>query len=401
MGTGPHARLRGVALREEVPECPRDAARVPPGVGADRLDRRVEEHVVIRVPPEDLVGQRDHADHLEVAEAAEVRLHVDAATGVGRERQDVALDRVRELPRCGPVRGVDRAADAEERHPRLAPARDGEVVVAHRVVRRPSTEREQRRGERDGGADEDGPRSAACDQGHEHARQDRDLRGRPAQGQQGDTEPDAREPPGRPGAPGADDGAGPPREDEREHGVARHLVEETRVRRGDEEHQRGREGRLPGDRNHGPGPGEQRERVEEREDDLRQPCAADPHRDPGDERRDRRAEDLKRGERGVAVGELEERQPVVPRVASALQGPGERLDAVARERDGDEQDGPAAGHEPLCRTRPHDAGRYPAGRQRVSLRACGGLRRGATSYCSWSPRSPSSPPRPRSRGRAR
>ncbi len=267
------------------------------------------------------------------------------------------LDGGGEPSRRRPVRRVDGAADAEERHPGLAPTRDGEVVVANGVVHRPGTEREHRGGERDRGACKHRPRPAARDQRHDDAREEGDLRGRSAQRQQRHAEPDPGQPPRGPRPPRAHHGSGPPREDEREHGVARHLVEEARIRRGDEEDERRRQRRLPGDRHDGPHPAEQRERVEEREHDLGQPRAADPHRNPGDERRNRRAEDLERGERGVPVGELEERQPVVPRVASALQGPGERLDAVAREPDDDEQDGPAAGHEPLCRARPHDAGR--------------------------------------------
>ena len=91
------------------------------------------------------------------------------------------------------------------------------------------------------------------------------------------------------------------------------------------------------DRHDRPRPAEDRERVEQREHDLREPRAAEPHRDPGDERRDRRPEHLERRERRVGVRELEEREPVVPRVPAALQRPGERLDGVAREPDGREQ----------------------------------------------------------------
>ena len=82
------------------------------------------------------------------------------------------------------------------------------------------------------------------------------------------------------------------------------------------------------------------------------------------QRRDRRPEDLERGERRVAVGRLQEPQPVVPRVAAALERPCERLERVAREGDRDEQQGPAAGDEPLCPPRGHDAPRYPRHRPR-------------------------------------
>ncbi len=137
---GPLSRLGRVALGEEVPERLADALDVGPGVGPDRLERGVEESVVVRVPAEHAVGERDHPDHLEVAGALEVRLDVDVSARVGRLRQHLLLDRVREPTRRVAVRGVDVAGNAEEGDPRLAPARHGEVVVAHGVVRRPGGE---------------------------------------------------------------------------------------------------------------------------------------------------------------------------------------------------------------------------------------------------------------------
>ena len=80
--------------------------------------------------------------------AAEVRLDVDvpasdtAAAGARRARR-----RRRGAREASPFAGSTSPRDPEERHPRLAPARDREVVVAHGVVHRPSGEREHRRGE--------------------------------------------------------------------------------------------------------------------------------------------------------------------------------------------------------------------------------------------------------------
>ena len=150
-------------------------------------------------------------------------------------------------------------------------------------------------------------------------------------------------------------------------------MEEAGVGRRHEQDEGCRERGPARDRGHGPRPAEDGQRVHARERDLGQPRAADPHRNPRDERRDRRTEHLERGERGITVGELEERRPVVPRVPSSLERPRERLDGVARERGEDEEPCAPTRDETLCAA--------------AARRAGGSIHRAARySGARWSPR---------------
>ena len=78
--------------------------------------------------------------------------------------------------------------------------------------------------------------------------------------------------------------------------------------------------------------------VEDSEDELEQPDAAEIERKPDDERRERRAEQLELGERRIGVEELQVVREVVPRVATLGHRPPERLDPVDDERDREQCD---------------------------------------------------------------
>ena len=125
----------------------------------------------------------------------EVRVNVHAPALVRGQREDVPLDRVRQLPRRGAVRRVDVARDAEERHPRLAAARDREVVVPRRVLPGPEGQGDDRCRERDGCAGKDRPRAAPRDERDEDAGEERDLRRGAAEREQRDAEPHPAQPP--------------------------------------------------------------------------------------------------------------------------------------------------------------------------------------------------------------
>ena len=279
----------------------------------------------------------------------EVRRDVDAAARVRRQREHVSPDGVGKPLRCGAVRRVDRACDLEERDPRLAPARDGEVVVTDGVVHRPGTERDDRRREGDGDARDDPAPAAPRDERYEHAGEQGDLGSGPAERHQRDPDTDGGEPPvrtrssrrGRPLPPTTPGGTRRPGRSTRRGRDPRRSA--SRAGRG--------LSRAPPCREIGATahaqPRMDSAYMHANATSVRR-AAAGPHRDPGDERRDRRAEHLERGERGITVGELEERQPVVPRVPSSLERPGERLERVARERGEDEGRAPA-GDEPLGR----------------------------------------------------
>ena len=83
-----------------------------------------------------------------------------------------------------------------------------------------------------------------------------------------------------------------------------------------------------------------------REHELEEPDAAEIERKPDDDRRERRAEDLKLGERRLGVEELEVVREVVPRVAALRHRPPERLDPEDDECEREQRDGrPPRRHE--------------------------------------------------------
>ena len=117
-------------LREEVPERVDDATEVAVDVRVDRLERCVQEDGGAVVPPENLVRQRDHADHLEIPGTVEVRLDVDVADW--RTAAASALIRLTAAAkRCdaSPFAGSINHRRRQEGNPRLAAAGDREVVV--------------------------------------------------------------------------------------------------------------------------------------------------------------------------------------------------------------------------------------------------------------------------------
>ena len=96
------------------------------------------------------------------------------------------------------------------------------------------------------------------------------------------------------------------------------------------------------------------ERRRAAEDDLRE-TAPPIHMGMPVTRRDRRAEDLQRRERRIAVRELQEREPVVPRsrpARAATRAPG----AHSRERRDEQGERSRDERRPLCQARPHEGG---------------------------------------------
>ena len=104
--------------------------------------------------------------------------------------QDLPADGVRESARGVAVRRVDVAGDAEERNPRLAPARHGEVVVADGVVAAQAASGSTAAARHDGDAAERRRPAATREERDEHAGEQRDLRGGPGQGEERDADAD-------------------------------------------------------------------------------------------------------------------------------------------------------------------------------------------------------------------
>ena len=130
----------------------------------------------------------------------------------------------------------------------------------------------------------------------------------------------------------------PEREARGEDGVARRLVVERRPGGIDEEeHRRGERRDTPEDER-GCAPGDHADREEHAEHDLEQGAPPDRHRQPDDERRQRRPEELHLRERRIAVEELEVVDEVVPRVSALRHRPAERLEPVDGESDDEEDD---------------------------------------------------------------
>ena len=129
----------------------------------------------------------------------------------------------------------------------------------------------------------------------------------------------------------------PEREPRRKHRVARRLVVQRRVGRVHEQERGGEEGRDSTEGQRRGAPGDDRRRVEDREDDLEEHDSTDIEREPDDEGRDRGAEDLERLERRPRVEELEVVGEVVPGVPPLRHRPAARLDPVDAERE-DEHD---------------------------------------------------------------
>ena len=129
-------------LAEELPERVGDAAEIDARVLADRLERGVEQHVVVLV--------RGRARGRRARSAARSRSSSRSAgtRRAGRRGSRAAPSRA---PRSSMSAARRRDAspfsgeivlfgdeDAEERHPRAPAARDGRVVVAEAVVHRPA-----------------------------------------------------------------------------------------------------------------------------------------------------------------------------------------------------------------------------------------------------------------------
>ena len=77
-------------LHEELPERVRDTTKVDAGILADRFERGVEEHVVVRIASEHTVGERDQPDGLVVRTVLEVRVQRYAQACVRLLRQHLA-----------------------------------------------------------------------------------------------------------------------------------------------------------------------------------------------------------------------------------------------------------------------------------------------------------------------
>ena len=112
-GTGARLRPRHDVLaqrplHEELPEDVGDTSRVPARVVADRLDRGVEENVVVRVPPEETVGERDQSDRLVVRAVREVRVERDAKGPKRLLVENLVPDELTQPPRRRAVLRRDR-----------------------------------------------------------------------------------------------------------------------------------------------------------------------------------------------------------------------------------------------------------------------------------------------------
>ena len=83
-------------LAQELPERVGDASEIDAGVLADRLERRVEEDVVVLAAAEDRVGERDQAHRLVVRAVPQIRVERDVEPRVRVLRQHLPLDQLGE-----------------------------------------------------------------------------------------------------------------------------------------------------------------------------------------------------------------------------------------------------------------------------------------------------------------
>ena len=243
-------------------------------------------------------------------------------------------------PRLGAVLGCDRPVvepDLQERHPRTAAPRDGGVVVADAVVGGPPRERQHRGGEACGDPGQATPPRCGGEERNENRGQEDLVRG-PDQDEDRDAEPQCDEPPGARPPERPREHERPEREARGEDGVARGLVVERRPGGIDEEeHRRGERRDTPEDERRC-APRDHADREEHAEHDLEHDAPPDRHRQPDDERRQRRPEELHLRERRVAVEVLEVVDEVVPRVSALRHRPAERLEPEDGERDREQRD---------------------------------------------------------------
>ena len=159
-------------LRQLLPVVAEHAARVRARVRPDAFPGSRAEPVVVRVPSPEPVGEAHEVLVHPRAALPEEGREIDPVGAVRLLAEQVPLDGVREPPRRRAVVGADDVVDrecAEERQARAAAARDGEVVEAHEVDRRPGGE------DRDGDpAEGDGPPDADAPGRREHERQEAD-----------------------------------------------------------------------------------------------------------------------------------------------------------------------------------------------------------------------------------
>ncbi len=163
-----------------------------------RLAPDAGEMRVVVVPTPRAVGEADEIlVHARTARGEE-RVDVDAVRAIRLTREEVVLDRPRELARRIAVLGRDDSVDDErsvEREPGTGAAHHGEVVGPHRVVRRPDEERNDRSGPQSGKPAEPRSPSSASEeqQRHEH---DQDLADRPYEDEEGKCHAHRRRPAG-------------------------------------------------------------------------------------------------------------------------------------------------------------------------------------------------------------
>ena len=287
-------------------------------------------------------------------------------------REDLSFDQVAEPARIVTVLGRDRAVGqehAQEGNPGAPSTCDARLVVANGVVRRPRPERQERGRKADCRPFCSLSPSDGHEQRHEDRRKENLVRG-PDQHKHRDPRAERDEAPRRGRRKRLREEPGPEREPGREHGVARSLVEERGVGRVHDQERRGEKGGETSERERDGAPRDDRDGVEGAEHDLESDCAPEIQRDAEHERRERRAEDLERIERRIPVEDLEVVREVVPGVPPLREGPAERVEPEAGERENQENGGAPPRRDDGEKSPPglfHERARRAAARARASV----------------------------------